>query len=498
MRNPVNYRAATIATAFTLGLTGQLYGQEQASPNSYITVPILASLPAIEDRINAEVPNLLADLSQSNVVCIPAQKAKYKYPCFRGIRMYSCEGWTYSSPEVKCDVSGWVKRNGRIHLSGTGGTLHVSFPIAAHVTAKAGVSETADAKATIVADITPTITPDWNVGAQVVPGFTWDMRPTLELFGLIKITIGDKVEPKLRDKLSDLAAELPALLADRKFRENVEKAWSTIQDPIKLSDNPAASLMFEPSLVSFSGISIEDNVLRTQVTLAGSTRLVLGSVVAPATKVPLPQLTSIPAGDGQFRFQLPIVVPYSEIIRAAQQKFPDGYKTELKDEKFFGTLSLSKPAISRGADGRLRIAIDLAYDDRSPWLRWIDYFSWFDTEGRVEFSALPVIDEEAKTLSVKELSIESDTNNQLVDAVASIASLPLVRDYVASLAAYSYADDVRKGVEQANKALNVDIADKVKLIGTMASAKVSNLDITADHISVNASLEGQIRIEAGF
>ncbi|MES0042235.1 DUF4403 family protein [Mesorhizobium sp. M0091] len=498
MRNPANYRATIIATAFTLGLTGQLYGQEQATPSSYVTVPILANLPAIEERINAEVPDLLADLSQSNVICIPAQKAKYKYPCFRGIKIYSCEGWTYVSPEVKCDVSGWVKRNGRIRLSGAAGTLHVSFPIAAQVTAKAGVSETANAKATIIADITPIITPDWNVGAQVVPGFTWDMRPTLELFGFIKITIGDKVEPKLHDKLNELAAKLPALLADLKVRENVEKAWSSIQDPIKLSDNPVASLMFEPSLIGFSGISIEDKVLRTQVTMAGSTRLALGSITAPATKVPLPQLTSTPVGDGLFRFQLPIVVPYSEIIRAAQQKFPNGYKTELKDENFSGTLSLSSPAISRRDDGRLLIAIDLAYDDRSAWLRWIDYFSWFDTEGRVEFSALPVIDEQAKTLFVKELSIESDTNNQLVDTVTSIASLPLVRDYVASLSSYSYGDDLRKGVEHANKALNVDIADKVKLLGTMASAKVSNLDIAADHISLDANLEGQIRIEAGF
>lgn len=498
MKNLVNYTSGVICAALTLAITGQVHGQQQATPNSYVTVPVLGNLPAIEDRINAEVPDLLADIGQSNAVCIPAQRAKYKYPCFRGIKWYSCEGWTYVSPEVRCDISGWVKRNGRIRLSGQGGTIHVSFPVAAQATAKARVSETADAKATIVADITPTISPDWKVAAQVIPGFTWDKPPTLELFGFIKITIADKVEPKLRDKLNDLAGKLPALLATLKVHDKAEEAWSSIQDPIKLSDKPAASLVFEPSLVGFSGIDIEGDILKAQVTLAGSTQLALGSIAAPATKVPLPQLTSVPAGDGLFRFKLPIVLAYDEILRAAKQQYPSGYKAELKDERFSGTINLSNPAISRGADGRLRIAIDLAYDDRSAWLRWIDYFSWFDTKGRVEFSTLPVLDEQASKLSVKDVTIASDTNNRVVDTVASIASLPLVRDYVASLANYSYGDDIRKGVERANKALNVDLADKVKLFGAVASAKISELEVADDHISINANLQGQVRVEAGF
>ncbi|WP_164899619.1 DUF4403 family protein, partial [Mesorhizobium sp. M1A.F.Ca.IN.020.06.1.1] len=243
---------------------------------------------------------------------------------------------------------------------------------------------------------------------------------------------------------------------------------------------------------------IEGDILKAQVTLAGSTQLALGSIAAPATKVPLPQLTSVPAGDGLFRFKLPIVLAYDEILRAAKQQYPSGYKAELKDERFSGTINLSNPAISRGADGRLRIAIDLAYDDRSAWLRWIDYFSWFDTKGRVEFSTLPVLDEQASKLSVKDVTIASDTNNRVVDTVASIASLPLVRDYVASLANYSYGDDIRKGVERANKALNVDLADKVKLFGAVASAKISELEVADDHISINANLQGQVRVEAGF
>ncbi|TIS72298.1 MAG: hypothetical protein E5W99_27115 [Mesorhizobium sp.] len=85
-----------------------------------------------------------------------------------------------------------------------------------------------------------------------------------------------------------------------------------------------------------------------------------------------------------------------------------------------------------------------------------------------------------------------------MDTVASIASLPLVRDYVASLANYSYGDDIRKGVERANKALNVDLADKVKLFGAVASAKISELEVADDHISINANLQGQVRVEAGF
>jgi hypothetical protein len=32
-------------------------------------------------------------------------------------------------PEIKCDIEGWVKRDGRLLVSGEGNTLHFSFPI---------------------------------------------------------------------------------------------------------------------------------------------------------------------------------------------------------------------------------------------------------------------------------------------------------------------------------------------------------------------------------
>ena len=197
------------------------------------------NLKALEDRLNAEFPSRLADIRENNVVFIEEKRAKYKYPCFKGIKWYSCDGWTKLSPAVKGDVWGAVDRDGRVTLTGDNGALRLAIPIRASISGKAlGVQETAKAKAVIFVDLTPALTENWELTLEARPDYRWTERPTLKLFDVVKVTIGSQVDPKMREALAKMAAEMPDMLKELKLREKAADGWRKPKTPSSSPPSP--------------------------------------------------------------------------------------------------------------------------------------------------------------------------------------------------------------------------------------------------------------------
>lgn len=471
---------------------------------SSISIPVRINLKTVEDRINAEIPQRLADINESGRVCVEAKWLKTKIPV--GIEVYDVYKtrtkykWlkTKVTPEIKCDVNGWVNRNGNIGITGEGATLRMSFPIASSVSAKAaGISETADAKATIFADVTPNILPDWTVSASVNPDMKWDQRPTLKLFGIINITIGSKVEPKLRDKMNEFAAQVPQMLSDLNLRSRIEEAWAKIQEPIEISKAPATYLVFRPSSVGFSGISVIDNILNAQVSIAGKTSAVVGN--KPTTEaVPLQPLQRIEAASGVFKLNVPAFVAFKEIEKTANSEFPNGHSIKISEGKLDGELTIRNLQLSQSKEGKFQIKIGVDYDDRSKFIRLIDYFNWFDTSGIITFAAIPKIDAEKDVVYVDDLEFDSDTNNRLVDVLVDISKLPILRSFISNAVRYDYSGDLTEAIKSANEAINVQLKDGVKISGNLSAADIDNLVIRSDGIGMTAKAEGKVAVDVGL
>jgi hypothetical protein len=493
------YRLLSKIVGLTTILSMCVIGKASSTDTtSHVSIPIRINLAAVQTRINSEVPQRLVTINENNLVCIPAKKAKYKYPCFHGIKIYSCEGWTYVSPDVRCDVSGWVNRNGDIGISGDGQTLHLSVPIASSISAKAaGISETADAKATIFADITPDIDESWSVSAAVKPDMRWDQKPTLELFGFIKMTIAGKVEPSLRDEMNKFASQVPQLLSDLEIRAKVEDAWSRIQQPIEIAKAPTTYLLFKPESVGFSGVHVENNILKAQVEISGATSVVVGKK-PDVNPVPLAPLKKIEISDGLFQISIPAFVEFGEIEKSAKSKFPGGYTFDVKSDVLGGQVTFNDIGIKQLDDGKLAISVAVIYDNRSKFLKFIDIFDWFDTTGTVEFAGVPEIDNEKKLIYVKDVFLRSDTDNTIVDSIIKIANLPIIREFISDSVKYSYSNDMKKGVEAANKAMNITLEDDVKISGNMASAGVNDITVMEGGIALTAVAKGKVSVDAGL
>ena len=476
---------------------------EESGTESTLTLPIQANLKVLENRLNSEIPDTLADINEPNKVCVEAQWLKTKGipKCsMKGIKIYCKDTWikTKTTPEIKCDVKGWVRRNGHISVSGSGSTLKFAFPIKAQISAKAGIRETANAAATIYVSATPRINNDWSISVDVAPDFSWSERPNLKLFGFIKVTIGSKVEPKLREKMNEFVKKIPGILAELKLKEKVASTWNDVQNPIKVNDAPEVYVLFNPKVVAYSGFNVENNILKTTLSVKGNTKVIVGSPGKSIKKTELSNLGTIPYQDGKFSFSLPVFVSYNEILDIANEKFPDGYVTELEKGSIKGTLTISNPGIRKSSDAKLFVSVSVKYDNRSKWLKVIDVFDWFDIEGALTFSGIPSVDTSTRVLSVDKFEYNSSTSSKLFDSLVDVAGIKAVREHLARQIVFAYGAKLDNGVAKANKALNMSTKDGVKVSASLESAAIEKVLVNDGNLRIDTKLSGIVNASIGL
>lgn len=471
--------------------------------DSVITLPIEADLKVLEKYINNTIPNMLADIKEPDRVCVEAQYLKTK-----GIPKCRMDGYKISCkdqlikiktvPQVKCDVKGWVKRDGPISLSGEGKTLKFTFPVKAQVSTEAGMRETANASAIFHIYATPNINKDWSVSVDLAPHFTWSEQPKVTLLKIIEVNIKSKVEPKLRRKMKAFVKKVPKLLADLEMKKKVHTAWQDIQEPLKIDNDSQTYLLFKPKSASYSGFNIVDNVLKTTISAQGTTEIIVGKPNADYKKTELCNLGSIPCKEGEFNFHLPVSITYKELLELSNKKILNEYSIDLVENAIPGVMKVSKPKIEKNSSGKISISAHINYDNRSPWLRMIDLFNWFDIDGEIIFHASPRINKETRSLVLDNLVYDSTTNSDLFDVLVDVAELEPIKSYFSSLIAYQFGPKIDDGIIKANKALKKLSKGDMNMSAHLQVASIEDIMINEKHITINTKLSGKVNANIDF
>ena len=473
------YTVTFVTLSLLLIVAKPSVAEDKAQPESTVTLPIQTSIKTMEDHLNKIAPDTLANINERKV-CIEAEWLKTKGipKCrMRGIKIYCEDRWikTKITPEIRCDIKGWVKRDGHISVSGRESTLEFGFPIKAQISAKAaGIRETAKAAAIIYVSATPRINPDWSISVDIEPDFRWSQRPTLKLFGIIKVTIGSKVEPKLRKLMDELVKEVPGLLAKLGIKEKVAALWSDVQDPLTINDNPEIYVLFRPDSVSYSGFDIVDGNLRTTVGVKGKTKSVIDQPSDHNQKTELPELGSIPHQEGKFYIHLPIFIPYKELSAIFTKEFPDGYSIK-------GVLTISDPKIKKIDNNKIAVTVRV---NRS------------DVDGEVIFTGTPRI--ENTMLVVDDLEYDSNTNNYLFDLLVDISGLKLVRNFIFSEMKYEFGQKLDVGVKKVNDTLSITSEDGVNVSALLESVFIRQLTTNEENIQIDTELSGVVDAKFGL
>lgn len=184
---------------------------------STISVPVSASLDALEARLEARVPQTLWTINEVRPACLPGQRISIGALGVKRAKI---------TPDIACHIRGEARR-GRLRLSGAGETLRLTMPLTARVTVRdAGkrlTGETATASAIVNADITLNVTPDWQPDARVNLDYAWQQPPSLDLLG-VKVGLKAPADKALADLVPRLEAEIPRQIAAIHTREALAAA----------------------------------------------------------------------------------------------------------------------------------------------------------------------------------------------------------------------------------------------------------------------------------
>ena len=476
---------------------------KQIQEESIITLPIQADLSVLEKYLNEYVPQDVAVLDERGKVCVKPQDMKIPFipKCkIKGFKV-SCKNWTRdfrTVPKVKCDVKGWVKRNGRILLSGNGPTLTFAFPVKAEASADGYIYGTARASAILYLNAKLHINSDWTISIDITHDFAWSNSPELKLFDLFNIDIKKVIEPKLRKRLDKFAKKVPELLGKLDIKGRMEEQWEDIQEPLKIDDDSDTYLLFQPDVASCSQIDIVDHVLRSTISARGQTQILLGKPPVDYNKTNITDLESICYQKGKFNFHLPVLITYEELLARSKKKYSDVYSIDLVKSVMPGMLKISDPKIGKSSDGRLKISAHINYDNRDEWLRSLDKFNWFDIDGEITFTGSPRIDKETRTLIFDELVYDSTTNNDLFDLLIDAAELAPIQSYLESLIEFDYGGKIDEGILKANKALNEVSQGDLNVTGRLEKATIEDIIINEKDITITTHLSGALDASAGL
>jgi hypothetical protein len=478
-------------------------GADPGQEDSIITLPIKADLSVLEKYLNEYVPNDLALLDERDKDCVRPQDMKIPFipKCrIKGFNV-SCKEWTRdfrTVPRVKCDVKGWVKRNGRILITGEGPTLKFVFPVKAEASADGYVYGTARAAAILYLDAKLRINKDWSISVDLAHDFKWSKSPQLKLFDLFNIDIKKIIEPKLQNRMDKFAQKVPELLGKLDIKGKMQEQWQDIQEPLKIDDDTNTYLLFQPEVASCSQIDIVDQVLRSTISARGKTQILLGKPPVDYNKTNITDLETICYQKGNFNFHLPVLITYEELLARTNKEYSDVYTIDLVDSVMPGMLKISSPKIGKSSEGRLSISAHISYDNRDQWLRSIDKYNWFDVEGEITFTGLPRIDKETRTLIFDDLVYDSTTNSDLFDLLIDAAELAPVQSYLESLVRYDYGGKIDEGVMKANKALNEVSQGDLNLTGRLEKATIEDIIINEKDITIDTHLSGVLDANAGL
>lgn len=471
---------------------------DQNQSNSIITLPIRVDLSVLEDYLNEFIPNELADINEPNKICVKPQYTEIPSipKCkMKGFKI-SCKDRSIdirTTPPIRCDLKGWIKRNGRITISGQGNKMTFAFPIKAQASADGILFGTAKAAAILYLDATPHFNKDWSLSVDIAPDFIWSNKPTLKLFNIIKINIARNLEPKLRKRLDKFVKKVPTLLANLDIKGKVTEVWEDIQEPLKLDDDSEVYLLFKPEVASCSEFNIVGNVLHHTSSAEGKTQIILGKPPMDYNKTALTDLESICHKEGKFNFHLPVLVTHERLLALSKKKFLDGQSIRLSN----GVLKVSNPKIKKGRAGRISISAHISYDNRSNWLRTIDIFNWFDIEGEMTFTGLPKIKKETRTLIFDDLIYDSSTNSKLFDLLVDAAELRPIQSYFESLIEYEFGQKIDESIVKANESLNIS-QDDINVSAHLEMLSVESIMVNEKDITINTELSGVVNANTGL
>lgn len=461
-----------------------------AQETSVITVPIEASLAELQSFANSKLPNQI-HLRNSTQVCIPAERACTKIPEFRGFKIYSRMECVDVSPRIKCDLTENITRSGSLRVSGNGNTLTLKQNLDGSVRARGrgaigkNITQSVRARAEFTITASPYLESDWSLIPNISLTHRWIDRPSFKLFNLINVSIGSKVDPKLREALNKVQTEtIPTELRKLDIRGKVRKLWAEIQEPISLdAGDDNLWLHIRPSAVGMQRPSFENAKMRAALSISAHLK-VLDTKTSGTRKTTLPNLGIVPPGDS--RLSVPVSFRYSFLNTLLARELPKSFDFEGPAP---GSVLVSKVVLGHRENG-LKIKASVKAKTKSSSLRLLGLDEY---SGTLEMIAKPHFNSETDTLELHLLRLAPEAS----DAASKILSWAITSGPLGEWMRKQLSIEMKRELDKVrrdlNKVLNNEIADGLRLQGA-ATLRIKDLNASRAGISATLYSTGKLRL----
>lgn len=396
---------------------------------STISVPVSASLDALEARLEARVPQTLWTINEVRPACLPGQRISIGALGVKRAKI---------TPDIACHIRSEARR-GRLRLSGAEETLRLTMPITARVTVRdAGkrlTGETATASAIVNADITLNVTPEWQPDARVNLDYAWQQPPSLDLLG-VKVGLKAPADKALADLVSSLEAEIPRQIAAIHTREALAAAWASAFTTIELNrQNPEVWLSVAPEALHVSPWQVSGRRITLPLTISATAQTTIGHRPPDPSPTPLPP-PAPPTTDSGVSLSLPVIADYAvlePVLAKALAKvsrkgvlIPDVGRVSVR----FGKVTLYPT--TRG-----RLAVGLEIDAKSPR-------GLVEARGTLWLAGTPRNEPGSQRVFFEDLEVASQTDSQGFDLLVAITNDPDIKAAIAQALTQDFSNDLEK------------------------------------------------------
>jgi hypothetical protein len=422
---------------------------------SRVALPLSAPVADLERLINAQMPQTLLTIDRDEEVCAKPTRLtvclKHARPC-KGEECKSvpCKvGFQNAkvTPTIKCRIVGTVTR-GPIRVTGEGERIRLTMPVSAEVSAKdighIVKSETATAAAEVRAWVRVDTTPDWQPTATVEIDYDWTEKPGIEFLGK-RITFAGKADPKLREVIAKLEADMPRHLAKLGLREQLADVWADGFTSVSINRrNPEVWMRLTPRQLGFGGYRVEGDRLVLRLALEAGTETFVGDRPPDPRPTPLPPRAPVEALTG-LRFHAPVVADYRQLEPVLEKELAKLAARPL-DLPVAGPtrVTFGRPTVYTTEGGRIAVGlpVDATASRRS-----------LSTQGMVWLTGVPTNAPNSRLVTIEDLGVEGEASGVAGELLLAIGRYPAVIEQVAGGLSENFEGDFRKLMALVNNRL---------------------------------------------
>ncbi|UHG89652.1 DUF4403 family protein [Spirosoma oryzicola] len=289
-----------------------------------------------------------------------------------------------------------IERSGPVHIQYVDQQIRFSAPLQIWLIQPFGASDTSPQKPFCALQVnfqSPLrVTPNWRLASNVkFTDYQWISEPEIRLFGK-EISLTNFAQRILDNHRTSIEKAIDtAVYEDLRLDAMVKPVWQDIQKPLLLEKEYGLWLIPKPISVAASPITGNTKQITTHLRIAFETRTDLKSEEPVQPLVPLPQLQKRDTVSQIADLRVVGFIPYADINRMLSRILSKEPK-----KVALGTLTINKASVY---GGQRTVIVKTEVNGL--------------VDGTLYLRGRPVFDTLTKTLHVKDLDFDAQTDNAL-------------------------------------------------------------------------------------